>query len=211
MTHALEYLLWGLGFGIALSAPVGPINIICLRRALFGRAVDGFIIGLGAALGDTFYAALAAFGLNAVFVLIEAHMVSLKIVGGLIMFVFAFRIWKSHPHLSDSPESGGVKRGLLGALLMTLANPGVFLGFLALYTLAGFGLSGDNMLIAEAAIYLVAGVFLGAALWWAALVWGAAFFGNKFNDQLLVTINHGSAGLIAIFAFGTMASALLPQ
>lgn len=193
---------------MALSAPVGPINIICLRRALFGRASDGFLIGLGAAAGDTFYAILAAFGLNAVFLLIESHVVMLKLVGGLIMGVFAWRIWRSHPHLSDEAETGGVKRGMVGALVLTLTNPGVFLGFLALYTLAG--LAKGPLAFADA-VYLSSGVFVGAAAWWALLAWGAKAFRDKFDDQLLVKINHVSAGIIGLFAFGTVLSTVLPS
>lgn len=211
MTQSLIFALWGIGFGIALSAPVGPINIVCLRRALFGRAFDGFLIGLGAALGDTFYAVLAAFGLNAVFLFIESHMTPLKLVGGCIMFVFAWRIWRSHPHLKKKPETGGVKRGMLGALVLTLTNPGVFVGFLAMYALAGIGSGTSGVLPFEHAVYLVVGVFVGAAAWWALLAWGAKAFSNKFNDQLLVNINHVSAGIIGLFAFGTVASTLVPS
>lgn len=209
MAASIVYALWGVGFGIALSAPVGPINILCLRRALFGRAIDGFLIGLGAAAGDTFYAGLAAFGLKAVFLLIESHVTALKIVGGIIMFVFAVRIWRSHPHLSKKPQTGGVKRGMLGAFLVTMTNPGVFLGFLALYALAGFGSPSDGSLSFDTAVYLVVGVFVGAALWWAMLAWGAQIFSEKINDQLLVNINHISAAIIALFAIGTLVSALI--
>ncbi len=210
MTQSLIYGLWGLVFGVALSAPVGPINIICLRRALFGRAVDGFVIGLGAALGDTVYAVLAAFGLNAVFVLIEAHMVPLKFFSSLVMFAFAVHIWRSHPRLKKEHEVGKVKRTMFGAFLLTVTNPGVFLGFLALYALAGLGVGENGALAFGDALYLSVGVFVGAALWWALLVWGAKAFSEKFNDQLLVKINHVSAIIIAIFAVATVISALLP-
>lgn len=210
MTQSFIYALWGIGFGIALSAPVGPINIICMRRALFGKAFDGFLIGLGAAAGDTFYAVLAAFGLNAVFTLIESHMTPLKVIGGVIMAVFAWRIWKSHPHLSKKPEQGGVKRGMFGALVLTLTNPGVFIGFLAMYALAGIGGDTNGALAFRDACYLVVGVFVGAAAWWALLAWGAKAFSDKFTDKLLVNINHVSAGIIGLFAFGTVVSAVLP-
>ncbi len=210
MMESLGYLLWGITFGIALSAPVGPINIIVLRRALFGKASDGFLIGLGGAFGDAFYAALAAFGLNAIFDMIEQHETSLKIVGGIIMLVFAIRIWLAKPHIDRTPKTGGVKRGMLGALVLTLTNPGVFLGFVGMYTLAGLGSLGEGVWwLKMNAIFLTAGVFAGSSIWWASLVITAKKFRDKINDKLLVRINHVSATIIALFAVGTLGSVLV--
>ncbi|MEX0300503.1 MAG: LysE family translocator, partial [Kordiimonas sp.] len=108
--ESFTYALWGVAFGVALSAPVGPINIICLRRALFGKASDGFLIGLGAAAGDTFYAILAAFGLKAVFSFIELYITPLKLLSSMVMVVFAIYIWRSNPRLKKDHEVGKVKR-----------------------------------------------------------------------------------------------------
>lgn len=210
MSQPFIYALWGIAFGFVLSAPVGPVNIICLRRTLFGRARDGFLIGLGAAAGDAFYAGLAAFGLNAIFTMIENYSVQLKLFGGAIMLIFAYRIWFSRPHLNEEPINGGLKRGMLGALVLTVTNPGVFLGFIGLYSLAGIGDlgAGSNGLDMDASA-LVVGVFLGASLWWLTLSLLAWKFREKINDKLLERINHFSAGLIGIFAVVTLVSALL--
>nr|WP_281500543.1 LysE family transporter [Kordiimonas marina] len=194
-----------------MSAPVGPINIICLRRSLFGRARDGFAIGLGAAVGDAFYAGLAALGLNAVIGLINTYDIALRLGGGLIMMVFAIRIWRSHPHLDREPQTGGVKRGMAASLVLTLTNPGVFVGFLGLYTLAGIGdLGSGGQAAHQDAIALVLGVFLGAALWWGTLVSLGRFLRDKVTDRLLEIINHISAALIAVFAIVAIASVVVP-
>lgn len=210
MTLPLTYAFWGLAFGFLLSAPVGPINIICMRRAIFGRAIDGFYIGLGASVGDAFYAALAAFGLNAIFKLIERHETILMVFGGIIMAVFAVRIWMDKPHISCDPLEGRVKRNAFGALVLTLTNPGVFVGFIGLYTLAGIGDlgAGEGHAFTDA-VALTIGVFLGASLWWLLLAWGTRKFKDRFNDQLLLKINHTSAIFIALFALGTLITALL--
>lgn len=209
MSQTLIYALWGTLFGFLLSAPVGPINILCMRRALLGRARDGFFIGLGAAVGDAFYAALAAFGLNAIFKMIESHQTLLMMVGSVIMAVFARRIWRDRPHLDRKPLEGKVKRTMLGALVVTLTNPGVFVGFLGLYTLAGIGDLGEGANRAyEDAAAVTGGVFIGAALWWLVLAFGTKAFKDKFDDTLLVKINHISAGFIGVFAFFTFCTAL---
>lgn len=210
MVLSLSYGLWGVVFGLMLSAPVGPINILCMRRALFGRARDGFLIGLGAAVGDAFYAALAAFGLNAIYTFIESHEPILMLFGGLIMSGLAVRIWRSQPHLDTAPVKGHLKRTTVGALVITLANPGIFMGLLALYTLAGIGEmgAGESRAFSDGAA-LTIGVFVGAALWWAMLAYGTRAFQEKFNDGLLVKINHISAALIGVFAVVTLGAALL--
>lgn len=207
MVSELGYILWGIAFGFALSAPVGPVNIICLRRSLFGRARDGFLIGAGAALGDAFYAGLAALGLKVFLAIIDSYSVTLRLVGAAIMLVFAVRIWRAHPHLDKEPIEGGVKRGMMGALVLTLTNPGVFFGFLGMYTLAGIGDlgTGDGRVHSDA-IALIAGVFFGACLWWGVLVAIGRYLRDKVNDNLLAIINHISAAIIGLFAIGTLIS-----
>ena len=79
---------YGMVFGFVMSVPVGPVNVICLQRTLYDRGRHGFIIGLGAALGDAFYGFLAAFGLNAIHGLIDAYNMELRIFGAVIMGVF---------------------------------------------------------------------------------------------------------------------------
>lgn len=206
----MTYALWGLVFGFVLSAPVGPVNIICLRRALFGKTSESFLIGCGAALGDAFYAGLAAFGLTAIFNLIEDNTAALKLVGGIIMFVFAVRIWRSHPHLEGKPVKGGVLREAIGSLVLTVTNPGVFLGFIGLYSMAGIGQLGvPNGTVSFDGLALVVGVFVGAAVWWAFLVLLVRLYREKINDKLLERINHISAALIGIFALVALGSTLI--
>jgi threonine/homoserine/homoserine lactone efflux protein len=203
----IGYVLWGLAFGFALSAPIGPVNIICLRRSLFGRSRDGFVIGLGAAAGDAFYAGLAALGLKAFLSVIDSYDTELRVIGAVIMFGFAVRIWRSHPHIDRAPQEGGVKRGMLAALMLTLTNPGVFFGFLGLYALAGIGdLGAGGGYVHGDAIALVVGVFMGSSLWWACLTAFGGYLRDKVNDTLLVIINHISAAIIGLFAVGTVVS-----
>lgn len=207
LVSELSYLFWGVGFGFALSAPIGPVNIICLRRSLFGRARDGFFIGVGAAVGDAFYAGLAALGLNAFLAVVDSYSILLRLFGAAIMFVFAVRIWRAHPHIDPEPLAGGVKRGMLGAFLLTLTNPGVFFGFLGMYTLAGIG----NLGMGEARLYsdavmLVVGVFLGSCLWWGSLVGIGRYLRDRVNDKFLEIINHISAAIIGLFAICALIS-----
>lgn len=84
-------LLWtmakGIGLGVAIAAPVGPIGLLCIRRSLAQGRWMGLATGLGAATADGLYGAVAGFGLTAVADMLIAQATALRIVGGLIVFV----------------------------------------------------------------------------------------------------------------------------
>ncbi|MDD4952426.1 MAG: lysine transporter LysE, partial [Desulfovibrionaceae bacterium] len=58
------YFLKGLAIGLSISAPVGPIGLLCIQRTLAGGRRSGLASGLGAAVADTFYGCVAGFGLS---------------------------------------------------------------------------------------------------------------------------------------------------
>src|SRR5579884_1053905 len=60
----LDVVLEGMGVGVALAAPIGPINIEIVRRGLRGGFTAGWLVGLGAVTADTIYCALVVSGLT---------------------------------------------------------------------------------------------------------------------------------------------------
>ena len=58
--------LQGCLVGVSIAAPVGPIGVLCIRRALTGGWLLGLATGLGAAVADALYGTVAALGLGAV-------------------------------------------------------------------------------------------------------------------------------------------------
>ena len=49
----------GIVIGVLVSAPMGPIGMLCIQRTLNKGRWHGFVTGLGAALSDVIYAAPA--------------------------------------------------------------------------------------------------------------------------------------------------------
>ena len=47
---SMHVLLQGLTIGFSIAAPVGPIGLLCIRRAVADGSRAGFICGLGAAI-----------------------------------------------------------------------------------------------------------------------------------------------------------------
>lgn len=209
----LTLLVSGILVGIAVAAPIGPVNLICIRRALRYGWLNGFLAGLGAAAGDGIFAIIAAFSVTAALDFMQANEVWLQSIGGLFLIGMGAKTWFSHPHLVDGEPQDSAKRakdhdlegllaGVTSSFFLTITNPATMLGFVAIFgSIAGFTLGGTDYVRATE---LVIAVILGSALWWAALTSFVAYFRRYMNDRALERINRGSAVLIALLGLGIL-------
>lgn len=62
----MEAVWKGLLAGVAIAAPVGPVNVLCLRRTLSKGWKSGLVSGFGAAVADAWYGGIAAFSVRIV-------------------------------------------------------------------------------------------------------------------------------------------------
>ena len=93
----LEELLKGLIVGICASVPLGPIGVLCIQRTLSKGRNSGFITGLGAAVSDTFFAAIALLSLSFVQRILSDYQDIVMIVGGLIVGAFGVKLFMTNP------------------------------------------------------------------------------------------------------------------
>lgn len=196
-------VLKGMGLGLAIAAPVGPIGLLCIRRSLTQGQLMGLVTGLGAATADGIYGCVAGFGLTAVADLLVDHAPALRLIGGVFLCYLGFTTLRADPTTEAAQLSS---RGLWGAyastLLLTLTNPATILSFIAIF--AGLGLVGSSQSWG-ASLALILGVFLGSALWWLFLSWGVTLFSQRLTPSRLKWLNR-LAGAV-IFAFGVVAIA----
>ncbi len=191
-------LITGIGVGIVFSAPVGPVNILCVQRAFRGGFLSGLAAGLGAALADTFFAAVSAFGVTAVSGFVEGHSTWLQAIGGLLLVVFGLRIANARPHLADeAPEPTSLISTTAATFGMTITNPATVLGFLALFGSLGnlAPRPGDWV----GAGFFVIGVAAGASAWWLAVTALVSVLRDRMTDQTLQRVNHFAGGLLIVF------------
>jgi len=199
-------LLKGLLFGFVLAAIVGPMWVLCFRRTIEQGVATGIASGLGIAVADAIYGAIAAFGLTAISGFLLAHSFWIGLAG------VAFLGWRGVKALAAKPAdltatADGVPSRSLGAafvstLTLTLANPPTILAFTAMF--AGLGLAaGANY---QSAALIVAGVFVGSAAWWLILVLGAAALRARLTPRLLRAINVISGVTILGFAVWQLAT-----
>ncbi|MCC8102695.1 MAG: LysE family translocator [Clostridiales bacterium] len=94
-------------------------------------------------------------------------------------------------------EKGSVTDyGFLSAFCIAIMNPATILSFLTAFS--AFGIAGDYSLIQG--IALVAGIFVGTAIWWAGLSGGVCCFRRKITDQVYQVLNRILGGLMLAFA-----------
>jgi threonine/homoserine/homoserine lactone efflux protein len=206
----MDYLLLiGGGFliGMIVAAPIGPVNVICIRRTLAYGPINGFLSGLGAAVGDGIFAVIAAFGLTAAAQLIEGYTVPLKVIGGSMLIAFGIHIFNADVSaLRDEAGlpvrdagSSSLVRTILSTFALTMTNPATMFGFAALFTGLGTFAGGADATFLGALI-TVAAVVSGSAAWWFAVTAVTGIFHRKITALTMHRINEISG--IVVGGFG---------
>lgn len=197
----------GVLIGIAVAAPVGPIGLLCIQRTLQDGLWVGLATGLGAATADGIFGAVAAFGLASIADELVAHSGAIRLIGGVVLLLLAWRAWHRGP--PEQTRATIHVRALSGygtGLAVTLSNPMTIMGFLGIF--AALGLSELKAGIATAS-ELVAGVLVGSAIWWLGLCGGTEALKPRFGPQSLAWTNRLAAILLAAFGvFAISASAM---
>ena len=197
----INFFLRGMIIGFSIAAPVGPIGILCIRRTLAEGPTSGLISGLGAATADAIYGFIAGFGLTVISNLLISQQTWLRLLGGGFLCYLGMKTFFTSPLKQSSSLKG---RGLISAYIstffLTLTNPMTILSFMAIF--AGLGVGSVSKGYIPAGL-LVAGVFIGSALWWLFLSNGVSLLGKKFNLAGLRWTNRISG--IIITAFGIWA------
>lgn len=192
----------GGGIGFLVAAPVGPIAMLCIRTTLERGRLAGISAGLGAAVADTIFAAIGAYGISLVGNALEASETWLRLIGGILLIAFGIYLGRKQPDVADA-ETREVPKGLLAdfamTLVLTLANPMTVLTFIALF--AGVsGLTGFELNVIPA---LLVGVLIGSATWWLVLSGIVGLIRHRIDNATMLWINRGSGA--AIVAFGLFA------
>ena len=191
----------GLIVGFCLAAPVGPIAAICVQRTISKRLISGVLSGMGAAVADAVYGAIAAFGATIISEFIIAERNWLQRIGGGILILLGLRLIFFTK--LEERKNGATNRGLFGdffsTFVLTLTNPMTFVAFAAIFTTMGIGaVRGHSILTAE----LVGGVFAGSALWWLILSGASFLLRHHFDFRKLAAINKATG--VFVIAVGVL-------
>lgn len=175
-------LLKSIILGFSVSAPVGPIGLLCIQRVLSKGRLAGILTGFGAVTANIIYASIAAFGFSVLSAFLIEQQFLLKAIGSAFLFYLGIKTFLKKPASNAADLKG---EGLLGIYLSTfflmITNPVTILNFTAMFAGLGFESGTDTGLTS---ITLIGGVFLGAAFWWVLLSFTVSIFKSKITPHL---------------------------
>jgi len=197
----LTFFIKGLITGFIICIPFGPIGLLCVMRTLTDGKLAGIASVLGASVMDAVYCSVAGLGVSYISNFLSNERTALRLAGGVILIAMGIKIFLTHP-TEKTPEAKG--HGLFASFgssfFLMLTNPMAILVFTA--TFSALGINGwEDAYISTA--MLVAGVFVGSALWAPILVAGVSFFNPQLTLSQLRLANR-TAGVI-LFGFGAVA------
>jgi len=187
-----------MGVGVALAAPIVPINIEIVRRGLSGGFVAGWLVGLGAVVADTIFCILVVTG-AAPLADRPALRAPLYLLGAVVLLYLGLNgLRASAAQPLPSPAVSMHRRSFATGFLMAAGNP---MGLVYWFSIgAALIAAAIEQAGAGAAPVLVAGVFSGIVLW-VTLLSGLTRAGRPFvSPRVLRALNV--AGALALAAFG---------
>ena len=201
--------LTGFLSGLLLSIPVGPVNLTIMNEGARRGFRWAAMIGLGAAIMEVIYCALAFTGFASFFThgYVKAAMELFSFIFMLYLglkFLLAKSV-ESTTHLSRATDRLEERIGekfhphsaFWTGFVRVMGNPGVFLFWIVL---------GANFISREwveanmrGKLACVSGVLVGTSLWFFGLSWAVSLGHGKFSDKTLLRMERGSGiGLLSL-------------
>lgn len=199
--EGILYMMWrGIAIGIIISAPMGPVGILCIQRTLEKGRRAGLYTGVGAAISDLFYCLLTGFGLSFIEDFLERNQNIIQLIGSVVLIGFGAYLFRSNPARKlRKPDSNrdSLRMNILNGFLFTFSNPLII--FLIIGLFARF-----NFMLPEITFYhYIIGficIFTGALLWWYFVTFFVAKVRAHFNLRSMWLINKIIGSIILIFA-----------
>lgn len=194
----------GVVIGLLVSAPVGPVNVLCIQRAIERGFWGGLAAGSGAILGDGLVAFSAAMGVGAVSGAVEDHRTIIQAVGGFALLIFGATLYLVPPRpvtaLTGAERPASLSPYLWDmakTFLLTITNPGAVLGLFAIFGGISTFVEVHSTIDALA---LVASVIAGSILWWSLLSHLVSRIRERLTTSHVARINKIAGALL--FACG---------
>lgn len=200
MELILLMIIRGLAIGILVSAPMGPIGVLCIQRTLNKGRWSGFFTGLGAALSDMIYCLLTGLGMSFVIDFIETNQNILQIVGSVALLIYGFYLLRKNPAGSlkaPKQKKASYPQDFITGFLFTLSNPLILFLIISFYARFNF-LSPDYHYYHYLIGFLF--IFVGALLWWFIITFFVNKIRSKFNVRSMWLVNSIIGIIILLMA-----------
>lgn len=200
MISTLDIIFKGIIIGIVVSAPLGPVGVLCIQRTLNKGRWYGFVTGIGATLSDLCYALLTGYGMSFIADFLSKHILYLQIFGSILLMIFGIYTFRSNPVKSirpASPTKGTYTHNLFTAFMLTLSNPLIIFLFIGLYARFGF-LSSEINIFEHMTGYV--SIAIGALLWWFTITYAVNKIRKHFDVRGIWIINRVIGSIVVIIS-----------
>ena len=196
----IAIILTGFLIGILVSAPMGPVGMLCIQRTLNKGRWHGFVTGLGATLSDVIYAALTVTGMGFVIPFVEDNQTPLQLIGSLVIGIFGYYIYRSNPvkGLKKRKEKKlSYTQDFVTAFLLTFSNILIVLLYIGLF--ARFNFVHSEQSVWQLLLGLSSGG-VGAIAWWFGITYLIAKLKKWFNIRGIWVLNRAVGSVIILLS-----------
>jgi threonine/homoserine/homoserine lactone efflux protein len=186
-------LIYGIGIGIIISIPLGPVALITIKRTAQHGLRAGIISGFAIVLIDTAATIIILLGLHHSRYTFQTIPDWIFIIGSLLVFFYGLRMIFTDPLKTISRDLPWHTH-FITSFILALTNPSTYLAF----GVIGLFLTRfiDQPLFTRAQVAI--GFFIGALLWWSGLVYTA--FTQRKRYEKAVFLNKVIGAIIMILA-----------
>jgi threonine/homoserine/homoserine lactone efflux protein len=195
--------------GVVVSAPLGPVGVLCIQRTLNKGRWYGFVTGLGAALSDIIYALITGYGMSFMDEFLTRNQLLLQIVGSVMLFVFGVYTFRSNPVQSIRPVSttpGSYLHNFVTAFFVTLSNPLIIFLFIGLFARVSFVMPGSPLGFQLVGYWAI---IVGAVSWWLLLTYFVNKVRTQFNLRGIWVLNRVIGVIVMIMSVGGLLMAAM--
>ena len=209
----IETILKGFLIGVIVSAPMGPIGILCVQRTLNRGRLHGLATGLGAMVSDLLYASITLIGMGFVHDLMDANELIIQIIGSIVIIFFGIGIFFTNPLKILKPSSSTPEtryyQDFATAFFLTFSNVAIVFLFISLFARFNYSPLDTNWF--TFAVGMIS-ICLGALAWWFFITTYVSKLKKYFNRQSLKFFNRivgiilillGILGLVGAYLFNS--------
>ncbi|MDR1645895.1 MAG: LysE family translocator [Tannerellaceae bacterium] len=190
----------GLVIGVLVSAPFGPVGVLCVQRTLGKGRWFGFFTGIGAMFSDMLYAAITCLGMGFMVNFIETNQAALQLTGSIVLGLFGLYTCRNNPvkGLEKQREKKiSYTYDCVTGFLLTFSNVLIVLLYIGLFARFGFVVAEHSMWMLISGVVCIG---LGAIIWW----FGVTYFISKmrkwFNIRHIWVLNRIVGTVILMLA-----------
>jgi putative LysE/RhtB family amino acid efflux pump len=146
--------------GLAISVPIGPINVVCIKQTV-RLGLSGFlVVAMASGLANIVLSGLAATGSVAIVHYLTHYQKLLNLFGGLVLIGFGVRELRKGKSEYQFVEDPDLKRLFIQVISIAFSNPMTILGYMSLMMeLAGHSAQAGMV------VSVVAGLTFASVVW----------------------------------------------